>query len=102
MAYDDPNVTAAAYRAREIEARISAAQADLAAYNLNQDTASAAQSVQEIANLSAERDNLTRLFNQYVQSQQPVYAPEQTKEELQAKSWDKMDWNDALQLARTS
>jgi hypothetical protein len=99
---NDPNVRAAHYRAAEIDTQIAAANADLQAYNLNGDTQSAATAVQQIATLSREREDLHRLYNQYVQSQQPQYAPEQTKEELQAKSWDKMDWNDALQLARTS
>jgi hypothetical protein len=98
----DRNIAAAHYRAAEIDTQIAAANADLAAYNLNGDTASAATAVQQIATLSREREDLHRLYNQYVQSQQPVYAPQQTKEELQAKSWDKMDWNDALELARTS
>jgi hypothetical protein len=102
MSNQDPNIAAAAYRAREIETQIAAANADLQAYNLNNDVQSAAQCVQQIADLSAQRANLIQTYNQYVQSQQPVPQQPQTKEELQAKSWDKMDWNDALELARTS
>jgi hypothetical protein len=102
MANDDPNVAAAIYRDREIQAKITAANADREAHNLNGDVQSAAACIQEIATLSREREDLHRLYNQYVQSQNPPPRQEQTKEELQAKSWDKMDWNDALELARTS
>jgi hypothetical protein len=53
MSNYDPNIAAAQYRAAEIDTQIAAAQADLKAFNLNQDTASAANAVQQIADLSA-------------------------------------------------
>jgi hypothetical protein len=98
----DPNIQAAQYRAQEIDTQIAAAQADLAAYNLNQDRASAASAVQQIATLSREREDLHRLYNQYVQSQQPQYGPEPTKEERAARPWDRMDARDVLDMTRTS
>lgn len=95
-------LTAAQRRANQIEAELAAAKADLAAYKANSDVKSAGASVQQIANLEAERQNLTSLYQSYVQSQQPAQAAELTKEELQAKPWDRITPDEALSFARTS
>jgi hypothetical protein len=70
----------AARRLQQIDAERAAALADLSAHRLNSDHDSAGQVIQQIANLDAERSNLTALYQQYVQSQQPP-APEQLTEE---------------------
>jgi hypothetical protein len=95
-------VEAAAQRANMIEAELASAKADLAAYKANNDVESAGSTVQQIANLTAEQQNLSNLYSAYVQSQQPPAPIPQTAEELRVKSWDKMTYDDALQLAKTS
>ena len=94
--------TAAQQRASQIEAELAAAKADLAAHKANNDVESAGGSVQQIANLEAERQNLTSLYQSYVLSQQPPQQPELTKEELHAKPWDRLTPDEALSFARTS
>jgi hypothetical protein len=77
-----------------IEAEMAAAKADLMAHRANNDVESASASVQQIANLEAERANLNTLYQNYVQSQQPP-APEQlTDEERNARPWHKMTPDD--------
>jgi hypothetical protein len=102
MSNQDPNIAAAVYRDREIQAQISACNADREAHNLNGDTQSAATCIQQIATLSREREDLHRLYAQYVQSQQPQYGPEPTQEERAARPWDRMDARDVLDMTRTS
>jgi aspartyl/asparaginyl-tRNA synthetase len=93
---------AAITRANMIEAEMAAAKADLMAHKANNDVESASASVQTIANLEAERANLTTLYQNYVQSQQPP-APEQlSDEERHARPWNKMTYNDVLELTKTS
>jgi hypothetical protein len=59
--------------------------------------------VQTLADLEASKRNVLALHNQYVRSQQPPPAPpELTAEEKAAKPWDKMTWEDGLDLAKTS
>jgi hypothetical protein len=93
---------AAAQRANQIEAELAAAKADLMAHKANSDVDSASQTVQSIANLEAEKANLNHLYQSYVVSQQPPQQPELTKEELQAKPWDRLSPDEALSFARTS
>ena len=58
--------------------------------------------MQELADIEAKKANIVALHSQYVQSQQVSEPPELTPEEKAAKPWDKMDWDDGLELARTS
>ncbi len=82
---EDFYVSAAVARANTIEAELAPARADLAAHRANSDTDSAAVSIQQIANLEAERQNLNALYQNYVASQQPPQQPELTPEERAAK-----------------
>ena len=93
---------AAATRANMIEAELAAAKADLAAYRANNDVESAAQAVQQLANLEAERANLNALYQGYVANQTPRQPPQLTPEARQAKPPERMDASDILELARTS
>jgi hypothetical protein len=102
MASPDFYQYAAQQRAAELEAQKAQALADLAQYKAANDYQGAAGAVQQIANLEAERNNLAVLHDQYVRSQTPVAPPELTAEEKAAKPWDKMTWEDGLDLARTS
>jgi hypothetical protein len=93
---------AAISRANMIEAEMAAAKADLMAHRANNDVESASASVQQIANLEAERANLNTLYQQYVQSQQPPQPEQLTDEERNARPWHKMTPDDGLALARQS
>lgn len=102
MASRDFYLDAAATRANMIEAELAAAKADLMAHKANQDVESASGTVQQIANLEAERANLTTLYQNYVRSQQPAPQPEISDSERAAKPWNRMDWNDIVAITRTS
>lgn len=99
---DDFYSQAASHRLTQIEAERAAALADLAAHRANSDYDSAAASVQALANLDAERQNLVSLHQQYVASQQPAQQPELSEEERNARPWHRMTPQDALDLAKTS
>jgi aspartyl/asparaginyl-tRNA synthetase len=99
---NDFYLDAAAQRANEIAAEKQAALADLAAHRANGDTVSAAQSVQQLANLQAEQQNLQSLCNDYVAAQRPPAPPELSAEERAAKPWSKMNYDDVLEMAKTS
>jgi hypothetical protein len=102
MSNQDPNITAAQYRAAEIDTQIAAAQADLKAYQLNQDTQSAAGAIQQIADLTAQRENLVSLYNSYVNSQQPQYQQPLSKEELEALPPEKMHYGHVYEMLKGS
>jgi hypothetical protein len=95
-------IDAAAKRVQQLDAERAAAQADLVAHKANGDYDSASEAVQRIANIDAEARNVENLYQRYVASQQPYTPPPLTDAERQAKSWNKMDWNDVVELTRTS
>ena len=99
---DDFYVFSAKQRLQQISAEKAQALANLEQSKASADYESAAASVQAIANLEAEKQNLIGLHNQYVASQNPPEQPETTAEERFARPWDRMTWDDALDLARTS
>jgi hypothetical protein len=102
MANDDFYLQAGSQRLAQIEAERAAALPDLAAYKANGDRESAAQSVQQLANLDSELQNLNSLYQRYQQSQNPPAPPPASKEERAARPWDRMDWEDVTNLARQS
>ena len=57
---------------------------------------------EEMARADSREQNLVELHQQYVASQAPPEPVELTPEEKHAKPWDRMDWQDGLDLARTS
>ena len=89
-------------RFQQIEAARAQALADLQQARAGGDHFLATESVQSIANLDAEARNLAALHQQYQASQTPVAAPEISAEERHAKPWDKMNYDDALELAKKS
>jgi hypothetical protein len=99
---DDFYTASARQRLERIEAERAAARADLAAHKANSDYESAAYSIQQLANLDAEQSNLANLYNRHVASQQPRQREYLSPEERQARPIEKMDWSDAVELARTS
>ncbi len=102
MASDDFYTFSARQRLQQISAGRAQALADLEVAKASADYDSAGQAVQQIANLDAEAKNLAALHEQYVASQTPPAPVELTAEERAAKPWDRMTWDDALDLARTS
>jgi hypothetical protein len=102
MASPDFYQYAAQQRLQQLEAQKAQALADLAVHKASNDYQSAAESVQQIANLEAEKTNLVSLHNQYVESQTPPEPVQLSDEEIAAKPIGRMDWSDAMALARTS
>ena len=102
MASDDFYTFPAKQRLQQINAGRAQALADLEVAKAHSDYESAGQAVQQIADLDAQRANLVALHRQYVDSQTPLAPPELTQEEKHAKPWDRMSWEDGLDLARTS
>jgi hypothetical protein len=99
---DDFYVFSAKQRLQEISAASAQAKADLEMAKAGGDYQSAASSVQQLADLESQRQNLLNLHDQYIRSQNPPAPPEPSREERQARSWDKMDAIDALNIARGS
>jgi hypothetical protein len=99
---DDFKADSARRRFEMIQAERAAAVADLAAAEANSDYDSGAQAAQTIADLDAAAANLGNLYSRHVQSQQPRQPEYLTPEERAARPIEKMDWSDAVELARTS
>lgn len=102
MAADDFYTHSAAQRMQTLEAGRAQALANLEQAKASADYDSAGEAIQNIADIEAEKANLVRLHQQYVQSQQPAAPPELSSEERAAKPLERMSWNDALDLAKTS
>jgi hypothetical protein len=89
-------------RLQQIEADRAAAMADLHAHRLNSDYDSAGQVIQQVANLDAERQNLVALHERYVAQNTPPQKPYETQEQKAAKPWSQMNWDDVVEMTRTS
>ena len=76
--------------------------ADLERAKAEADYDSAGMAVEQLADIEAKKQNIVALHDQYVRSQTPVEPPELTPEEKHAKPWDRMNWVDGLEIARTS
>jgi hypothetical protein len=100
MIKSDPYLKMANRQFRDLDAGIAQASSDLEAYRVAGDNQSARAALQQLADLSAQKQNLAALQNHYLQSRQP--PPEPTAEERAARPLDRMSWQDGLELARTS
>jgi hypothetical protein len=89
-------------RLQQLNATRAANLADLEAHKLNGDHDAAGECIQNLANIDAERANLTQLYQNYAQSQQPPQKPYETSEQKQAKPWSQMGWDDIVDLTKTS
>ena len=85
-----------------LEAQRMRELAELQAAKAAGDEDSAASAILGIANIDAAKRNLVQLTNEYAQSMSPQAPPLVSKEERAAKPLDRMDYNDALELARGS
>jgi hypothetical protein len=102
MAADDFYTYSARQRLAQIDAAKAQSLANLAQCKATADYENAAIEVQQIANCEAEKANLIALHDQYVASQTPPAQSELSAEERASKPLHRMDWNDALELAKTS
>ena len=102
MASDDFYTFTARQRLQQINANRAQALADLEVCKANSDYESAAQAVQQIADLDSQRANLVALHRQYVESQTPVAPPELSQEEKHAKPIEAMNYGDVYEMANTS
>ncbi len=100
MAQDDFYLQAGSQRLAQLEAERAAALADLAAYKANGDQESAAVSIQQIANLDVELQNLNNLYWRYQASVNPPRPPQPTLDEIMAKPWDRMSHDDMYRILK--
>ena len=89
-------------RFAQIEADRAQALADLHQARATGDDYQSTDAVQRLADLDAAARNLADLHQRYAQSQNPPPPPEISRDERMAKPLDRMDWSDALELAKTS
>ena len=99
---DDFYTFSARQRLQQINAGRAQALADLEVAKAQADYDSAGAAVQQIADLEAQRQAIVNLHDQYIRSQTPPEQPEASAEERFARPWDRMTWDDALDLARNS
>jgi hypothetical protein len=97
---DDFYLESGKARLQEIAVERADALASLERAKLQSDYDTAGQCVQQLANLDSEHNNLVGLYNRYVASQQP--PPQPSPEERKARTWDRMDWQDVVDMTRTS
>jgi hypothetical protein len=103
MAYgDDWYLDCGREQLNQINAERAQELANLEAAKAAYDDHSAKAAIQAIADLDAKRANLSALYSQYVASQNPPRPPEPGAEERRARSWDRMDWQDIVDMTRQS
>ena len=102
MASDDYYTFLARTQVQRLDANRAQALADLERAKADSDYEGAGAAVQTLADLDAQKQNILNLHNQYVRSQQVPEQPEVSDEEKFARPWDKMTWQDGLDLAKTS
>jgi multidrug efflux pump subunit AcrA (membrane-fusion protein) len=83
----------------DLDAQRAQELANLQAAKASYDEESAAAAIQNIANLDAERANLTNLYDNYIRSNQP--PPQPTKEERAAKPWERMNYSDVWEMSKS-
>jgi hypothetical protein len=99
---NDFYLEAARERQNAIELELASCKADLLAHRQNGSLSEAGEAIQRIANLTAEQSNLQSLAQGYIQSQQPRQPERLSDEEKAAKPIHRMNYNDVLEMARTS
>jgi hypothetical protein len=85
-----------------IDAQMQRALAELAEAKAAGNSYSGADAVQSIADLTVARENILRVHQGYIASQQRPAPIPQTPEEWRVKPADKMTWEDGLEVARNS
>ena len=93
---DDPLISAALLRGRQLLASRKQAEADLARHVANDDEAMAADSLGDLAALDEQGAALNRLYDQHVQANTPRQREPETGAEWLGKPIHKMGGDDAL------
>jgi hypothetical protein len=99
---DDFHTESARKRLAYLDAQRQQVVANLAISKNDNDHDSAAEEIQQIANIDAQRNNLINLHQQYEASQRPAQQVPQTKEEWRVKAAERMTPEDGLEVARGS
>jgi hypothetical protein len=86
----------------QLQAELSAAQADLASFHAAQDQAGCSEAIRRISNARNEIRGLENTWAEYQAANTPRQPPPMTDAERQAKSWNHMNWDDVVELTRTS
>jgi hypothetical protein len=88
---------------RQIDAELQAARADLSVFDASDDEAGAAEAINRINELDLKRQNLSSIYERYVQANAPYQPPPLTDSEMQALPPDKMTLGHGLDMInRTS
>jgi hypothetical protein len=99
---DDFHTESARKRLAYLDAQRQQTLANLAISKNDNDYESAAEEIQTIANIDAQRTNLINLHRQYEESQRPAQQVPQTREEWKTKAIERMTLEDGLEVARES
>jgi hypothetical protein len=102
MAHDDDLVDGAEQQFKLIQAARARAEADLAEYRADRNTAGISEELQTIANLDSSARNLSNLVERHARSQQPAQPIPQTDQEWLSKAPEKMDYNDVARMVSKS
>src|SRR5262245_54073334 len=99
---DDFYTQSARQRLERIEAERAAAQADLQSHRVNGDYESAGYAIQQLADLAAQQQSLTTLYNNYVASQQPRYdtASPESRAQRRPEEMTAQDMADVMNTSR--
>jgi hypothetical protein len=102
MADNDWYIEQGRARMQQISAARASAVADLEIAKSHYDDDSATIAIQTIADLDAQRANLSNLYDAYVRSAYPPAPPEPSPEERAAKPLSRMDYSDVYQMLKGS
>jgi hypothetical protein len=97
---DDWYVKVGRQRMAEISAGRAQAQADLELAKRDGDEYAAGAAIQNLADMDQLQNNLARLYDQYIASQQP--PPEPSREERLAKPLNRMNYGDVYEMLKHS
>jgi hypothetical protein len=100
MADDNWLLQRGAERLGQINAARSQAVADLERAKSEYDDSAAMDAIQQIADLDQAAASLNALYSRYTASQTP--PPQPSQEERKARTWDRMDWQDIVDMTRQS
>jgi hypothetical protein len=89
-------------RLQQLSANRAANLADLEAHKLNGDHDAAGECIQNLANIDAEKANLTQLYQSYVQSQQGPHRPWVSEEARAGRRPEEMDQQDLADIMNQS
>jgi hypothetical protein len=93
---------AARRRLDQLNAEAQQALADLANAKANDDYDTAAVLVERLGDIQSAQAKVNQIHAEYLRSQNPPPPPQPSKEERASRPWDRMTWDDALDMARTS